>query len=351
MTTAGARPGAAPAGWRPAASKVPEVTAWFWIIKILTTGMGEATSDFLVHRINPVVAVGLGFAGLVIALVLQFAVRRYMIWIYWLAVTMVAVFGTMEADVLHVGLGIPYRVSTAGFAVVLALIFVIWFASEKTLSIHSIRTRRRELFYWATVMTTFALGTAAGDLTAYTLHLGFFASGVMFAVAIVIPALGYRWLRFNPVLAFWFAYILTRPLGASFADWLGVPHSLGGVGLGRGPVSLSLTLLIAVLLGGLALTGRDMSGARGRTAARPVAASRAAGQARTGGWAGHGPQASQPHPGWATQPAQPHPGRATQPAQPGRRGQQGPRGKGGRHRADPAGRRAATERAADSWDR
>ena len=238
-------------------TKVPVVTAWFWAVKILTTGMGEATSDYLVHTINPVIAVGIGAAALVIALTVQLAIRRYVAAVYWLAVTMVAVFGTMEADVLHVALGIPYAVSTGGFAVALAVIFAVWHAAEKTLSIHSIRTRRRELFYWATVMATFALGTAAGDLTAYTVGLGFLASGVMFTVVITLPLLGYRLLRLSPVAMFWFAYIVTRPLGASYADWLGVPRDLGGEGFGRGPVSLVLTVIIAALVGYLAVTRRD----------------------------------------------------------------------------------------------
>ena len=140
--------------------KVPEITVYFWIIKLLTTALGESTSDYLVHQLNPIIAVALAGIGLLVALVLQLAVRRYVAWIYWLAVVMVAVFGTMAADVLHIGLGIPYLVSTAFFAVALAVIFGVWYASEKTLSIHSIYTRRRELFYWATVITTFALGTA-----------------------------------------------------------------------------------------------------------------------------------------------------------------------------------------------
>jgi uncharacterized membrane-anchored protein len=140
--------------------KVPEITVYFWIIKLLTTAMGETTSDYLVHQINPMIAVALAGIGLVVALVLQLAVRRYVAWIYWLAVVMVAVFGTMAADVLHIGLGIPYLVSSVVFAVALAVIFSVWYASEKTLSIHSIYTRRREQFYWAAVMATFALGTA-----------------------------------------------------------------------------------------------------------------------------------------------------------------------------------------------
>jgi uncharacterized membrane-anchored protein len=139
--------------------KVPEVTIYFWIIKLLSTAMGESTSDYLVFHINPYIAVAIGSIGLIASLALQLLVRRYVAWIYWLAVVMVAIFGTMAADVIHVVLGIPYLVSTVFFAVVLAVVFVVWYGSEKTLSIHSINTSRRELFYWATVITTFALGT------------------------------------------------------------------------------------------------------------------------------------------------------------------------------------------------
>jgi uncharacterized membrane-anchored protein len=239
-------------------TKVPEVTAYFWITKVLTTGMGEATSDYLVHRFNPEIAVVTGFTAFVAAMALQFSVRRYNSWVYWLAVVMVAVFGTMAADVLHVGLGIPYAVSTAFYSVVLAVIFVIWYRSEGTLSIHSIYTRRREVFYWATVLATFALGTAAGDLTAKVVGLGYLGSGVMFAVVIAIPYVGYRWFGLNPILAFWFAYIVTRPLGASFADWLAWPPSVGGVGLGHGMVSLVSTFIIIGFVGYMTATGKDV---------------------------------------------------------------------------------------------
>ena len=174
----------------------------------------------MVAHLNPIIAVALGGIAYAAALVLQFSVRRYVPWIYWLTVVMVAIFGTMAADVLHVGLGIPYIVSTTFFAAALIVIFSVWYISEKTLSIHSIYTRRRELFYWATVVTTFALGTAVGDLTATTLHLGYFFSGVMFAVLIALPALAYWLLGLNEIFAFWLAYVLTRPLGASFADWM-----------------------------------------------------------------------------------------------------------------------------------
>ncbi len=237
--------------------KVPEVTAYFWIIKLLTTAMGESTSDYLVYHINPYIAVILGGIGLVVALVLQFFVRRYIAWIYWLAVVMVAIFGTMTADVVHLVLGVPYLISTVFFLLALSLIFAVWYLSEKTLSIHSISTPRREIFYWATVMATFALGTAAGDMTAATLSLGYLYSGVLFAVLFVVPALAYFLFGLNGIVAFWFAYIVTRPLGASFADWFGKPY-LGGLGLGDTEVSLVLTILIIGFVGYLTVTRKDV---------------------------------------------------------------------------------------------
>jgi len=216
--------------------------------------MGEATSDTLVHQLPPVVAVMLGFAGLVIALLLQFAAPRYRPWIYWLAVVMVAVFGTMAADVLHIQFGIPYLISTVFFPIVLTAVFVIWNATEHTLSIHTINTMRREAFYWLTVMATFALGTAAGDMTATTLHLGYFVSGVLFTILIAVPAVAHRWFRLNAIFAFWFAYILTRPLGASYADWLGVSHARGGLNWGSGSVAVGMTVLIVIAVALLAAT-------------------------------------------------------------------------------------------------
>jgi uncharacterized membrane-anchored protein len=240
------------------ASKVPQVTVLFWVIKVLTTGIGETTSDFLTHKLDPPVAVGI--VGLVFAasLVLQLLVGRYVAWVYWTAVMLVSVFGTMAADVLHVGLGVPYAVSTVFYAVVLAGVFLGWYLTERTLSIHSIRTRRREVFYWATVLATFALGTAAGDLTATTLHLGYFASGVLFAVAIAVPAVAHFRFGLNAVAAFWAAYVLTRPLGASFADWLGVPPGRGGLDLGTGAVSLVGGLVIVCLVAYLTVTQEDV---------------------------------------------------------------------------------------------
>ncbi len=238
--------------------RVPEVTVYFWVIKGLSTAMGESTSDYLVHAMNPVLAVLLGFSGLGLALYLQFSMRRYMAWTYWFAVVMVGVFGTMAADVAHVGLGIPYVVSSVICAVVLVAVFVSWQATEGTLSIHSIDRPRREAFYWATVIATFALGTAVGDMAAYTLHLGYLRSGLLFGSVILIPAVGYRWLGLNSILAFWAAYVVTRPLGASFADWLGKPKNLSGLGLGSGRVSLVLTGLIFVLVAYLAITRKNV---------------------------------------------------------------------------------------------
>ncbi|WP_329062172.1 COG4705 family protein [Amycolatopsis sp. NBC_01480] len=255
MTSAELRAGGPVAG-RAAASKVPEVTALFWVVKVLTTGMGETTSDFLAHLMDPVIAVALAGLAFAAALAAQFRARAYIPWVYWTAVVLVSVFGTMAADFLHVGLGVPYAVSTVFFAVVLAAVFLVWHRIEKTLSIHSITTPRRELFYWLAVVTTFALGTAVGDLTATTLHLGYLGSGLMFAVAIAIPPLARRFAGLDAIATFWAAYVLTRPLGASFADWLGVPPVRGGLDLGTGLVSLVLLLVIAALVGCLTATRR-----------------------------------------------------------------------------------------------
>jgi uncharacterized membrane-anchored protein len=238
-------------------SKVPEVTAFFWIVKALTTAMGESTSDFLVHSLVPEIAVVLGGIAFCIALYIQFGKDRYRPWAYWLAVAMVGVFGTMAADVLHVGLGVPYVASTIFYAIVLAAVFRTWYRTEGTLSIHSIVTPRRELFYWAAVLATFALGTAAGDLTAVTLHLGYFGSILLFAAIIAVPAFGYFRLGWNPIPSFWFAYVVTRPLGASVADWLAVSHARGGLALGTGPVSLVLAAAIAAFVYHLSRTGKD----------------------------------------------------------------------------------------------
>ncbi len=238
--------------------KVPEVIVIFWIIKLLTTAFGESTSDYLVHTIDPVVAVLLGAVFFFFALGMQLWVRRYIAWVYWLAVAMIAVFGTMVADVLHVGMGVPYLYSTTFFAVSLLLILLLWYSVEKTLSIHSIMTPRRELFYWATVCATFALGTAAGDMTAVTFNLGYFTSGVLFAVLFALPIIAYKIFHVNEVFTFWFAYIMTRPFGASFADWFGRPPDMGGIGLGTGKTSIVLGIFIIFFIVYLVISHKDI---------------------------------------------------------------------------------------------
>jgi uncharacterized membrane-anchored protein len=240
------------------ALRVPEITAYFWIVKGLSTALGESTSDYLVGVLDPVLAVGLGFVAFAAALVLQFRMRRYTAWTYWFAVVMVGIFGTMAADVLHVALGVPYFASATLFAIALAAVFILWHRTEHTLSIHSIDRPRRELCYWAAVVATFALGTSAGDLTATTLHLGYLGSIVAFAVVLLIPAAGYRWLGWNAIFSFWFAYVITRPVGASIADWLGKPSDVGGLGIGSGVVSPVLAILIACLVAYLAVTRSDV---------------------------------------------------------------------------------------------
>jgi uncharacterized membrane-anchored protein len=242
------------------AVKVPEITAYFWIIKVLSTAMGEALSDFFDGGAGllPVFGVLVALVAFVVALRMQFRSPRYATGIYWFAVAMVATFGTMAADGWHQAFGIPYYVSTAMYMVVLAVIFWKWYSTEKTLSIHSINTRRREYYYWATVLATFALGTAAGDMTATNMNLGFLTSGLLFAGIIAIPAIGYWKFRLNSVVAFWFAYIITRPLGASFADWMDVSHRRGGLGWGTGPVSLGFAAVIVAFVVYVAMSGKDV---------------------------------------------------------------------------------------------
>jgi uncharacterized membrane-anchored protein len=238
-------------------TKVPQVTPYFWTVKILTTAMGEAVSDFLVHQFNPYLAVLIGFAVFAVSIIVQFTARAYSTWKYWSAVAMVAVFGTMVADAMHVGMGIPYKVSASLFAAGVAAALTVWYLSERTLSIHSITNRRREFFYWATVICTFALGTATGDLTASTLHLGYLLSGIVFTLVIIVPLVAWR-LGANPVLTFWVAYILTRPIGASFADFFGMPKTSGGLGVGHGPVSLVTLVLVIGMVWYLAATRKDV---------------------------------------------------------------------------------------------
>ncbi|MER7845969.1 hypothetical protein ABTZ03_18685 [Kitasatospora sp. NPDC096077] len=230
------------------ASKVPAVDGWFWVVKVLTTGMGETLSDFLAHTVGPVPAVAAAGLLLAVVLLVQLRTGRCRPGLYWAVVVLVSVFGTMVADVAHVALGVPYALSAGSLAVALAALFVLWHRVEGSLAIDRVTGLRRELFYWAAVLLTFALGTALGDLTAATLQLGYLVAGLGFAVLIAIPAVaaGARWV--GPVAGFWWAYVLTRPLGASFADWLGVGADRGGLALGTGPVSLGLAVLMALAL-------------------------------------------------------------------------------------------------------
>ncbi|MFI2640831.1 hypothetical protein [Streptomyces sp. NPDC018610] len=257
-----ARSGSTATGDFQGAIRVPGVVIAFWVAKGLSTALGESASDYLVQALVPQLAVVLGFAAFLLALVFQFRQARYRAWTYWFAVAMVGIFGTMAADVVHVALGVPYTLSSALYALLLLGVFRVWRRTEGTLSIHSIDSPRREAFYWATVVATFATGTALGDFTAFTLHLGYFTSAFLFAVLILIPAVGYRWLRWNSVFCFWAAYVITRPLGASIADGLGKPRSVGGLGLGDGPVTSVLLALIVLVVAYLAATKTDVQGGR-----------------------------------------------------------------------------------------
>lgn len=232
-------------------SRVPEPTVAFWAAKAASTALGEAVSDFSIRVTEPQLAVALGFVLFAAALALQLSRRRYVPGTYWLTVAAVGVFGTMAADVVHVVIGLPYIVSAAMYAAILAMVFVLWRRSTGTLSVHSVTTTRSELFYWAAVIGTFALGTAVGDLTAVGLEFGYGGSILLFALAILVPAAGYRWGRWNAVLAFWTAYVLTRPLGASVADGLAKPLGEGGLGVGSGWVSLGFAGILLVLVWGM----------------------------------------------------------------------------------------------------
>ncbi len=232
-------------------NKVPEVTLYFWLIKILATTIGETGADFLAFRL------GLGLVGttavmtglLVVMLVVQLSARRYVPTVYWLTVVLLSIVGTLITDNLTDKLGLSLFVSTAAFSSLLIATFAAWFASERTLSIHTIFTRRRELFYWAAILFTFALGTAAGDLVAERLQWGYALSAVVFGGLIAGCALAHYVLRANAVAVFWCAYILTRPFGASIGDLLSQPAQSGGLGLGPTLVSG----VFAIAIGGLVL--------------------------------------------------------------------------------------------------
>lgn len=239
------------------AQRVPDPTVAFWVLKILTTGVGEVASDFLVRTFDPVVVVLIAAVVFTGIAAVQLTAHRYVPWRYWLFVFAVAVFGTMIADVAHLVVGIPYAVTTAAFALVLLVIFVAWRRTEGTLSVHSIISQRREVFYWLTVSATFALGTALGDFTATTARLGYLDSGVLFLAMFAIPGV-LRLLGLPATAAFWWAYIMTRPLGASFADWLAVPTDRGGLDLGY--LQISGVGIVLIAAGVVALQVRHRRG-------------------------------------------------------------------------------------------
>ncbi|WP_428423413.1 COG4705 family protein [Pararhizobium sp.] len=215
-------------------NRVPRVTADFWLIKLMAVTMGETAADYLA------VNMGLGLTAtslimtaiLVIALVLQFAQKRYIPWTYWLAVVLISVVGTLVTDNLVDNLGVPLETNTIAFALLLAVTFAVWYAMEKTLSIHSIYTTRREAFYWLAILLTFALGTSAGDLVAEKFEFGYLTTAIIFAVIIGAITAAHYVLKLNGILAFWLAYILTRPMGASIGDLLSQPGEYGGLGFG-----------------------------------------------------------------------------------------------------------------------
>jgi uncharacterized membrane-anchored protein len=232
-------------------SKVPEVTLYFWIIKIMATTVGETAADFLNTNL------GLGLTGttcvmgalLIAVLVFQFRAKRYVPPIYWLAVVLISVVGTLITDNLTDHFGISLWVTSIVFAVALIITFAVWYSNERTLSIHSIYTTRREAFYWLAILFTFALGTAAGDLVAEQLNLGYWKSALMFAAVIGLVVAAWKYARLNAVLAFWLAYILTRPLGASIGDFLSQPTADGGRGLGTaGTSAIFLATILALVI-------------------------------------------------------------------------------------------------------
>jgi uncharacterized membrane-anchored protein len=251
--------GAATAVGRQLMNKVPEVTLYFWVIKIMATTVGETAADFLNTHFN------LGLTGttlvmgtlLVVALAVQFRSKTYVPWTYWLVVVLVSVVGTLITDNLTDNFGVSLVTTTAVFAVALAATFAAWYASERTLSIHSIYTPRREAFYWSAILFTFALGTAAGDLAAERLALGYWTSALVFAAVIAVVTAAHYWFGLNAVLAFWIAYIVTRPLGASLGDYLSQPHDSGGLGLGTIGTSALFLATITALVTYLAKTRKD----------------------------------------------------------------------------------------------
>ena len=239
-----------------ALNRVPIVTVDFWVIKLLAVTMGETAADYLA------VNLGLGLtatslimtAVLIGALVLQFGQKRYVPWSYWLAVVLISIVGTLVTDNLVDNFGVPLLTTAIAFTLALAATFAVWYASEKTLSIHSIRTTRREGFYWLAILFTFALGTAAGDLVAEHFGLGYASTGVLFGLIIASLAIGYFFIDLDPILGFWLAYIFTRPLGASFGDLLSQPAEYGGIGLGTIVTSGLFLASIVMIVGYMSMT-------------------------------------------------------------------------------------------------
>lgn len=241
----------------PVAAKVPEVILLFWVVKILTTAGGEATSDYL-KTLGNIKGGGTEVVLFLVAFVIQFCTRRYRAFSYWLLAYAIAIFGTGVSDFLHLDVHIPYAGTTLLWAAVLLVTFWIWQRSEGTLSIHSITTQRRELFYWTTVFSTFALGTALGDFTATSLNLGYLSSGILFGVVILIPALAWWRFNLNHIAAFWMSYVVTRPLGASFADYISKPQHISGINFGDGPTSVVFAVAVFVLVTYLAVLRPDI---------------------------------------------------------------------------------------------
>lgn len=235
----------------PSHNRVPDVTVDFWLIKLMAVTMGETAADYLAVNLGLGLTVtSLIMTGVLIAaLVMQFAQKRYVPWAYWLAVVLISVVGTLITDNLVDNFGVRLQTTTIAFSVALAATFAVWYASERTLSIHTIVTTRREIFYWLAILFTFSLGTAAGDLVAESFDMGYLTSGLLFGGVIALIALAYYLLHLDGILAFWLAYILTRPLGASFGDLLSQPVEQGGLGFGTIFTSLIfLGCIIALVL-------------------------------------------------------------------------------------------------------
>jgi uncharacterized membrane-anchored protein len=231
-------------------SKVPEVTIFFWIIKILATTVGETAADYLAEHLNLSLTnvTYVMSALLIVALVFQFRAKSYVPPIYWVTVVLISVVGTLITDNLVDNFGISLEVTTSLFTIAMLATFAAWYSSEHTLSIHSIRTTRREAFYWLAILFTFALGTAAGDLIAERLNVGYWKSALLFGGAIGLVTLAWKYLHLNAVLAFWIAYVLTRPLGASLGDYFSQKRVDGGLGLGTtGTSFIFLATILAVV--------------------------------------------------------------------------------------------------------